>query len=281
MKRNLLMTIAFVLSTFFVKAQESGAVYSQFGFIEENATAYTAVGDVNVREQPSTKAAVKTQLPIGTQVTVEKATTDTLIVNGLESVWYSVSVNDKKGYIWGGFLTSACLFNEYEEDGVRFLASIASYKEADNGTVYQIRAAQNGKELGKITIPLTTGVYQTMSLEETFAFEGTKNSLLFGVLAEACGVSDVQTLITWDGAKFTQHLSTSSVSEAGQFYDSKTMVMPTDKGGISGHVLYVEETAEMEERESNGEYYTEVKSQEYHITLYKWDGKKFVKVKTM
>ena len=94
----------------------------------------------------------------------------------------------------------------------------------------------------------------------------------------ACGYPSGDNLLFWlENNQLNRVLETTSVSDGGVFYDSQDYLLPYDKGGIYGHVLVVNDSAEMEER---GEELV-VTKHSYKLTLYKWDGAKLLKSKEL
>jgi Bacterial SH3 domain len=245
--------------------------------------AFTLVSDANVREKPNTQSPVLSQLAIGSEIKIEKATTDSFTLNGFRAPWCQISYDNgkKKGYLWGGFIATVVLpMRETGDDteGVVFLGGVGAWDAKKFRMTMQLRAAKNGKELSKIEFvtPGDLGYNCTLKKEAEGGLKKVSKILTFTTGYEACGYPWGDNLIFFTkDKKLVRVLAAESVSDAGAFYASETYILPSDKGGITNHIIVTEDNAEMIEK---GNDYEAV-NQKYKITLHKWDGVKLIKVK--
>lgn len=263
--------------------------YGTGGAFEVGMTYHTLVTDANLREQATTQARVISKLPIGTTVTVEAISTDSLTLRGVKMPWlkvqtYTKSTGTVQGYLWGGFLALASIQTPNDPylitDGVLFMTGIAAYDPKQQQITLQVRLAKEGVELAKseFTTHGDLFYYPNFSLR----FEPLKNVkaiLNVDYSFPACGYPSGNNLLFWlEDNSLMKVLETTSISDGGVFYDSEECLFPTDKGGIAEHLIVVKDMAEMEESEQGGLNLTK---QEYKITLYKWTGQKLLKSKEL
>ena len=275
-----------ILALSFVLAQAQEDAYKATGWLlfnenSEAKEAFVLVSDANLREKPSTKAATVAQLPIATKVEILEKTTDSLTLNGFRAPWFRISANGKTGYLWSGILTTVAMSSEEETiKDVVFLAGISSYSEKDGRITIQVRAAKNGKEIAKTEFPSVGDIGYELSLTlKGSLFDNVKQVLSVEMNYGACDYAQGDYLVFFtEGSKLVRQLEVVSSSSAGAGYGSETYLLPSDKGGIAGHVLVTEDSAEMDEVMKNGVPDFKIKNQKYKITLHKWTGAKLEKV---
>ena len=288
-----------LLSSFSLFAQEEdpnmayGSLAPWHTF-EENkvVTAFTAVTDANVRDKPNTTAAVVAKLPIATKVTIEMVTTDTMKLNGYNAPWCKVSylLGDKKqtGYLWGGGLAAVAfeVKDEYDENrkDLIYVAGVSKVDAKGEKWTMHIRAVRKGVELAKteVTQIADVGYFAQLKNLGSLGFDKALDAVDFNLNYPACGYAYVSNLIIFTGKKLTPVLETTSVSDAGAFYSSEDYIIPSEKGGIANHIIFVKSSAEYEEKEVKKDEFVQVlQKQEYSIALYKWTGEKLVKIKEL
>ena len=282
--KKILFTISLALIYVVANAQEEANKTWGWLMFNENddvKEAYVLVSDANLRENPSTKAATIAQLPIATKVTILERTTDSLTLNGFRAPWFRISANGKTGYLWSGILTTVVKSTEEEVgNDITFLAGLSSYNEKDYKVTLQVRAAKNGKEIAKTEFQCVGDLGYELSITlKSGGFNKVKQVLSVEMSYGACDYAQGDNLLVFtEGSKLIRLMETVSSSSAGAGYASENYILPYDKGGIGGHVLVTEDSAEMEEIEKNGQFDYKMKSQQYKITLYKWTGTKLEKV---
>lgn len=247
---------------------------------------FTLVTDANLREKPSTQSGVLTKLPIGTPVTVQAVTTDSLTLRGVKLPWVQVSCQSGgastiTGYIWGGFLALAAIQTPSDEytpnSGVLYLTGVAAFNEKTHQLTVQVRIAKGGAELSKAEFTTQGDLSYYPSFELRFEpLKQVKAVLSVNYYYPACGYPSGNNLLFWqENNQLSKVLETSSISDGGVFYDSEDYILPADRGGIGDHVLVTKDFSEFTE---SGDDLVRSK-QTFKITLYKWTGSKLVKLR--
>ena len=255
MKKLIVLALLAVLNIN-LKAQESdeNSVYASISEWKLGE-AFTLVSEVNIREKPTTQSTVMNQLPIGAPIKIEKITTDSFTVNGFKAPWCQISYDNgkKKGYLWGGFIATLVLKLQYAYDdmeGVVFLGGVGSWNEKKGEMTMQLRASKNGKELSKIEFLTPGDVSFNCKLKEENpgSMKNVLAALTFSTGFEACGYPWGDNLIFYTkDKKLTRILGTTSVSDAGAFYQTEQFILPGDRGGITNHIILTSDSAEMED----------------------------------
>jgi hypothetical protein len=204
-----------------------------------------------------------------------------LTVNGVKAQWFRISANGKTGYLWSGFLTTVAMTSDVESSkDVIFLAGISAFNEKDYRLTMQVRAAKNGKEIAKMEFPSVGDFGYQVSLKLIGPiFDNVKQVLSVEMVYGACDYAQGDNLIVFtEGSKLVRLMETTSSSSAGAGYASQDYILPSDKGGIAGHVIVTEDSAEEAEVTKNGQSEYKIKNQKLKITLHKWTGSKLEKV---
>lgn len=254
------------------------------GFVVDSQY-FTMVSDANLRDKPGTQSNVLTTLPIGTSLTMLEVSEQNYSQRGVTLPWVRVraalTTGTKEGYLWGGFLALAHIQTPDEEyvpnRGVLYLTGVAAYDSTKHEISVQVRAAKDGKELARTEFTTSGDLSYYPSFTVDYSpFIGVKALLMVNYYYPACGYPSGDNLLFWkENGTLSRVLESSSISDGGVFYSSETYILPTDKGGIGDHILVVKDESEFEDKGNDL-----VRSkQNYGITLYKWTGKKLVKVK--
>ena len=290
--KNLLFLLTTMLSGQFLTAQDNPDSWMvSEGTLEGFAVGtkyYTLVTDANLRNKPGTQSIVLAKLPIGTQVTIEEVANDSFEQRGVKLPWLKVSCQPVgspvlSGYLWGGFMALASIQTPDEEyqpnRGVLFLTGVAAFDAEKHLLTVQVRAALAGKELSKAEFTTNGDLSYYPSFEVGFeALKDVKAVLSVNYYYPACGYPSGNSLLFWQNDnQLTKVLGTSSISEGGVFYDSEEWILPSQRGGIGDHVLVIKDSSQFEEK---GEDLIR-SSQTYKVALYKWSGKKLMKVKEL
>lgn len=286
MKKLCTALLALFYLTFSVFAQDVDEWQRADGSLEGFTVGskwYTFVTDANVRSGPSTTASVVGKLPIGTQITVEEVSTETLVQRGVKLPWLKVNTPIGKGYVWGGFMALASIQTPagdgYPNAGTLYLTGVSAYDETKHEIMVQVRVAKDGKELAKSEFSTTGDLSYYPSFEVTFEpFTNVKATLSVNYYYPACGYASGNNLLFWTSNNtLTKVLETSSVSEGGVFYSSEEWILPTQRGGIGDHILVTKDDSEFKEK---GDDYVRTK-QTFSIVVHKWNGTKLIKVREM
>lgn len=286
------MFLLILMSTFFNSfVQAQGEDWTQsYGTLEGFTVGnqyFTFVTDANLREQSNTQAKVLAKLPIGTPVTIEAVSSDSLTLRGIKMPWLKVRCspggNAISGYVWGGFMALAHIqtpTDEYTPNaGALYLTGVAAYDEMKHQITVQVRIALNGQELAKTEFTTNGDLSYYPEFSVFFEpYQNVKAVLSVNYFYPACGYPSGNNLLFWQSNnQLTKVLETTSVSDAGVFYDSEDYILPSQRGGIGDHLLLVKDTSEFEEKDSD----MVRTSQTIKVVLYKWTGSKLMKVKEL
>jgi hypothetical protein len=278
---SIILSLAFVAAY----AQDDAMKITGSLLFNENSEAkeaFVLVSDANLRDKPSTKAATIAQLPIATKVTILEKTTDSLSLNGIRMPWFRISANGKTGYLWSGILTTVVIssLGQEDPDNVTYLAGISSFNEKESRVTLQVRAVKKGKEVAKLEFPSVGDIGYELSITlKGSGFDKVQEVLSVEMNYGACDYAQGDNLVFFtEGGKLVRMMEVTSASSAGAGYSSESYILPTDKGGITGHVLVTEDSAAMEEVMKKGQPEYKVKDHKYKITLHKWTGAKLEKV---
>lgn len=290
MRKILLIALALMAATLFF-AQEADADNwmkadgSLEGFVVGNQY-FTLVSDANLREKSNTQSSVITKLDIATPVEIISVSTDSFSLRGVQLPWVQVRTKsnnrpEQTGYLWGGFLALASIQTPNDEytpnAGVQYLTGVAAYDEAKHQITVQVRAAKDGKELSKCEFTTNGDLSYYPSFELLFeSFQNVKAVLSVNYYYPACGYPSGNNLLFWQqNNQLTKVLETSSVSDGGVFYDSEDFILPSQRGGIGDHIVVTHDHSEFTEKGDD----LVRSSQQFGITVHKWNGAKLVKVK--
>ena len=114
-----------------------------------------------LRSDSNVNASLLKTLPIGSICyLIERAETDTITVNGVQSQWYKVKADGYTGWIWGGNIAQY-VFGSNEQPDVKFLIGYGAQEKIDNGKGYEylsrmvhIKAVKGNKLMDKIALPM-------------------------------------------------------------------------------------------------------------------------------
>lgn len=193
---------------------------------------------VNVRQEPNTTAPILETLPIGSEVHIlEKCGAD-LVVNGYRQNWYKIRrpLEEKpvEGYIWGGFLPialSSC-------DAGHVMVGITECGTGGHFTG-EARLVCDGRILSRTPIEITnTPLGRPDSYDYTVEMEPVKipgfpefkDVFEVSYIYEACGYTNSQVLLFWDGKHLSAGPVANQVSEAGLFHVDAEFLFPGQEG---------------------------------------------------
>lgn len=224
---------------------------------------------VNLRDVPSTQGGVVAQLPIAQSLTV-KSVGEAAEINGLTMPWIEIetSYNGKphRGWLWSGLVSH---INRKGDDGELFLLGA---KSGQGDLVRaEVRVIKAGKMLAQLDFPAIGGT------EHFVGFKVSGNQGVNGILHvlqpfffyEACGYTNGEANIFWDGQKMYDLGNTHSWSDAGVGYMQETYQFPADsEEGWPDRILWIKEDSENDEV-GNGSMTRTSKA-------LRWDGEKLV-----
>lgn len=280
---KLLICLLLLLICYILQAQTEDVIFRN-GKFEENSVVYLYADNVNIREKPSTNSKVIANLSIATKVKVISKSDETYTINGYNTYWYLVSFekdgNKQTGFVWGGFL-SAVSYTTTNDSGeiVYFLFAISGYsKEASFSST--LKAVINGKIVSSIAIqPEETDQYDgnygydiSGKIMGNKGLDNIKKIIVITFSYPACGYTNGDVVVLWNGKDLIYGCESLKVSEAGIFSFSTELIFPSDQGGKANRIIRKEETIQYDE-EGNEQSKTMKK-----ITFI-WNGYKLIEQK--
>ena len=131
----------------------------------DRSTLYTFTDQVNVRKQPSTRAAVVTQLPIGHALTniayKEQSAIPRDCIKGYDDIWYHVRGIDAQGrafsgYVWGAHIAKGWREADLNGDGMAefiMLGIPAQSRTHPHDINGEVRILQDNRLIGQALAP--------------------------------------------------------------------------------------------------------------------------------
>jgi hypothetical protein len=257
-------------------AQAECAVYD-YGQFVPGSTVLLFGDKVNARVQPSINAEVVATLTIGEPMQIISMAETRYTVNDYTTNWYQVAFEDegeiKEGYIWGGLLSivSLSLVTHDEENSDVFVFGITGFSE-EKGFTGEARMAMDGNIVSRVGFDIMGhtdeegGGYSHsisgIALGDA-GFSHLDNIFVLSFLYEACGVTNGDLLLFWNGKKLSYGAQGVSISEADAFSETFQFYFPNEIEGSPDYLIHVQ---------SYNEYYDDVPA-ENTVKLYKWNGK--------
>ncbi len=250
--------------------------YTRFGYFDKGDIVYTLGTDVSLREKPESSAPAIFKIPIGTAVKVEEKLEKTHKQNGFRAAWHKISFVENgtkhSGFVWGGMLTQIIVRTK-QTDGTVFLMGIAKADSTKNHARMQVRAAREGKEVGKVEFENSASFDEnSYGYGASFGAVGLKDvndALLFNTELDAALTNNSQHLLFWNGSKLLDGYEATSKFDTNSFLVSN-FIFPTQKDGKPETVVLSTENAVFDDDGKE-------KSNKKKTILLKWNGKKLIK----
>lgn len=287
--KHILFTAAFSATVFCSKAQTAGNTDYYIWNLNAADTTYVFGNMANVRTAPDLTATIQDSLLCGTMIIIKEKETKVDAVKGIYAPWvkvqYFIDGKDRDGYLWMGLLP----LGNYQEDDLLFLYGIdrivAKGVEADG---YQPPGDWNIKakaveKSGRIIDEYEWAIKEpeiTVTQGKLLGDMGLENiadilRLQFG--GEACGIPTNYFYLGWTGNKFVALPGKTEVGDAGVYYHTETFLFPKEQGGMPGKIIKLTEEGEAgEQLDKNGDPIFKITKSR---TVFKWDGKKAIKLK--
>ena len=246
MKLNRLVSLFSLLiigSAAFAQYENQRIVSSYYEF-EEGNTELLYGDNVVFRSGPSSSSKALDTLEIATEVKIIQKSDEKAKINGLEWNWYKVKVGRKTGYVLGGLIA----LDHLHFDDVMYLVTVAGIDRSIDEyeyTDYRVRTrvlGPTGDYYGHESKLNTNSFY--IEATGNRGVEGIGHIFVINLFAEACGVDGGEIYLFNDGINLIEALSLSSVSDAGAFWYSETVIFPEDEHGWDGVVRYEREQGE-------------------------------------
>jgi hypothetical protein len=256
----LLVTVVMLLSPSLVEAEgDTGeAGYANGGFAV-GTTVPLFADQVNLRAGLGTGTAVLATLPMGTEVKILARDETTSTIREYTQSWYRVAApvggqvalgpgfraveprvlqgspgKTKEGWIWGGFLAIAwgsCA------DGTLLIGITGQPK--DRPLAGEARLRKDGRVVASSPVPIINtpmGGADRLDYTVRIAPRAIPSLPRFrtvwevGFIYEACGYTNGEALVFWDGQRLTAGPVAEDVSEAGLFHVESEFLFPGQEG---------------------------------------------------
>lgn len=238
-----------------------------------------------LRSDSNVNASLLKILPIGSICyLIERAETDTITVNGVQSQWYKVNADGYTGWIWGGNIAQY-IFGSNEQPDVKFLIGYGAQEKIDNGNGYKylsrmvhIKAVKGNKLMNKIALPMWP-YYFDASIMGSSGVENVNDILsVHAPCVGGCGCSTGNTYIFWDGKKLHNVLYVGGTADA-DFSEWSEIAFPSNAAGEKGYIITYSDSV-IDDREV-GEYADKYSIIKRGVTInyYKWNGEKLMTAK--
>lgn len=220
---------------------------------EEAPPEYTLMDTVVLRNEPSHESRKIAALYPGTPVYIDSVSTDTVVANGVRSVWYRVEANKQLGWVWGGLLAQDAM-GSYADPTVKFLGGLEYVTTwSDTTTVrykYRLVALRDGQQLDAVTLPSFAWHFGQLSALGNRGLKNVDDVLLLDVpCVGGCGCSTGSIVVFWSGGRF-HHVANMVGSPDGAYSTNQHLVFPSDMEGLPGIIKRV--TSSYDESDLNG-----------------------------
>jgi hypothetical protein len=244
----------------------------------KNYATYVFADTLFVRERASLKSSIKDTLFAGDDLKIIEMA-ELLKIGNRIYPWFKIIYKDKNnvektGHAWGGLISPKAL-RRANTKFVYGIPKILANKE--NGypisCTVEVKAIENQKIISKTTMQING---ESASLSNAIilnnkGLENVSNVILLAYSGEACGIPSYYFYILWNGKTLTIAPKFETISDADVFFESYTLVFPTDKGGIKGKVVQEYDFEELIDEK------TEKYKRKSSKTIYRWTGSEFLK----
>ncbi len=209
---------------------------------EEAPPEHTFMGTVVLRDEPSHESRKVTALFPGTPVHIDSVSTDTVVANGVRSVWYRVEANKQLGWVWGGLLAQDAM-GSYADPTVKFLGGLEYVTTwSDTTTVrykYRLVAVRDGQQLDAITLPSFAWNFGQLSALGNRGLKNVDDVLFLDVpCVGGCGCATGSIVVFWSGGRF-HHVANIMGSPDGAYSTNQGLVFPCEMEGLPGVIKRV------------------------------------------
>lgn len=278
MRRNILLLSLIMVFSCCLFAQETYKVshltIENYAFQEEADFHYLLADMVNLRTAPTTSSKVVTTLPIGSKMIILEANDSTTVINGIESNWYKIEVNQKTGWLWGGFIATYA-FGSEKDSSIKFVIGLEKKEAGEGGgwflPVYQIRAFKNNKEIDRISVKSFNREIESVVNIGNKGLKNLDDILMLHVpCVGGCGCSTGELYVFWHNNKFYHIGNTVGMADA-DYSVYEFFVFPAAMEGEAPYIIKISGFVD-DEKTTEDETVRKV-IREYYL----WNGTKFYK----
>lgn len=285
MLRYLIFSFLFTIG--FVKAQSDVAyayvdngLYANSVFNhQKNEMVKVYVDQTKIRELPTLTSKVIDSISHNKSLKIIEVTDAVTQLGERAANWLRVAYDNKTGFIWSGNLA----ISQFSKDGVDILFGIPStetkinpdnisYKSLVGGIKYfKNENLVSEKNFDAGTTENLSG--HTLTVEKATRLKNIDYTINTMVSGEACGIPTYEQTIFVTKDDLILLPKTESVADAGIFYHSESIELPTSENKLNNQFYYILEKGQTDDKDvTTGE---KIKS------LYQWDGQDFKNIKTI
>lgn len=184
-----------------------------------------------LRSQPTSGSEMLAKLLIGDKVKVLKVSDTDTTINGITSKWIQVESGKKKGYVWGGLLTSQSLKISDTTFAVWGLTKIVKGNDTVLDKYYASVRIFSRKQVRKqLEFEVTQGDqpgYAELIMIKNPLLEGVEHIFIFHTIADACGVAWSNHYLVETVGRINYLDVGSGVGDGGVFHESVDLIFPT------------------------------------------------------
>ena len=226
---------------------------------KNNQNAFLFADKVKLRQEPNTGSTVLELLSIASEITVLEKSPTTFLFNGLDWNWYKVKYQNKTGYIVGGLIA-------LDKQTVASTTYLVTLKKKGEEDLILIRMLDENKQYIEYEGDYHTDHAFSITALKNKGVPNVKNILYVDYHAEACGVNGGGYYLFNNGERLTKAVDLYSMSEAGLFSVTESVVFPEDAKGVKNKITLVREHTTTDEDSQKTE--TSIASK-----AYAWEGK--------
>jgi hypothetical protein len=253
-------------------------------FLEEGSTHYIYEKTVNIRSKPSLESDIIGRAIIGEEVKIIKKIDKKEDFDNMLANWYKIKWKNKQGYIWGGFISTLEVKDDFNRDGKEELVlSLCIAYEGFPGEYWSefeniIKVCRKGELISENPFNIIVMDSSSLSIINS---EGFSPSIPILQLQSGFGdfpgrVIETQ-LFYWDNDKFLliEHFQSS------YYYNNSNEIIPifpSDKRGEKNIIKMERKIVEYEFIEDTYQVGDLIKDSSQIVRKYKWNGNTFNKI---
>ncbi|PHN07060.1 hypothetical protein [Flavilitoribacter nigricans] len=247
MKRDLLLHIIVLLIGYQSAQAQFDTPHRPYGTFEPGETVLLFGDRVNLRDAPHTQGKVVAQLPLAQLLRVQSIGASAMI-NGLNFPWLEIETEwegrTQRGWLWSGLVSH---LSRKGNQGEWFLLG-ASSAEGDEITT-ELRVVKDGALLAQLAFPAIgeLGHYLELKVSGGHSVPGVLHLIQPSFAYEACGYTNGEANIFWDGRKLHDLGHTRNWADAGFGYMFEEYRMPDHGEGLPDRILWIKEESKNDE----------------------------------
>lgn len=200
-----------------------------------------------LKAKPDVKASNLTKVHLGELLVIDSVYYATQVDQELRPSFYRVKYQKHLGFITPNYVSIGKLVTRFPDE--YFLVNQWLFSDtAANELKWCF--IKNGR-IEHCYFQKLIGNAYSISLTNHRGLADISHLIQINYYAEACGEEGGISYLTWDNTELNELISLSSISEAGLYFATETLIFPTDSGGIPGKLIYQVESGESVDEASN------------------------------